>query len=104
MEKDKLEQAVWDALKQVIEPEIGVSIVDLGLIYEVEVDGDRAFIKMTLTSPFCPMAGYIVQLVQNAAMDVEGIATADVQVVFDPPWDPRTMATPEVRRMLGYWD
>ena len=99
----ELEKAVWNALKGLIEPEVGVPIVDMGLIYEVKVEGDKAYIKMTLTSPFCPMGGYIVEMVRNAAMDVKGIAVADVDVVFDPPWDPRTMASEEVKRLLGYF-
>jgi len=98
-----LKDKVWTSLKTVMEPEMGVPMVDLGLIYTVEISNERAVhVQMTLTSPFCPMSGYMAQLVENAVMETEGVKAAEVEVVFDPPWDPTTMATDEIKEMLGY--
>ena len=103
--QETLKDRVWASLKTVIEPELGVPMVDLGLIYDVEeIDDGHVHIKMTLTSPFCPMSGYMVQLVENAALETDGVSSAEVEVVFDPPWDPSTMATEEIKSMLGYGD
>ena len=99
---NELEKRVWGALKTVMEPELAVPMIDLGLIYGVEAADGRVHIRMTLTSPFCPMSGYMVQLVEDAARAVEGVESVEVEVVFDPPWDPMTMATEEVKQLLGY--
>lgn len=98
-----LESDVWDELKRVIEPEIGVPITDIGLIYGVDLssDGHHAHIRMTLTSPACPVAPYLIQLVQTAATQAPGIRSADVELVWDPPWDPYTMIDEDLRDDLG---
>lgn len=101
-DEKSLKDRVWDSLKTVMEPEMGVPMVDLGLIYTVETNEGQVNIRMTLTSPFCPMTGYMAQLVGDAAQATEGVKTVEVEVVFDPPWDPRTMATEEIKEMMGY--
>lgn len=78
---------VVDALRTVFDPEIPVNIYDLGLIYDVLVDADRRVgIRMTLTAPACPAAQTLPGEVREAAKRVEGVSSARVEIVFDPPW------------------
>ena len=84
------EDQVREALRPVVDPEMGVSVVDLGMIREVEVDGDKVEIKMVLTTPFCPLAGVITEQVREAAAQVEGVEEAKV-TLLDEPWDPSWM-------------
>ncbi|MFN7978079.1 MAG: SUF system Fe-S cluster assembly protein [Vicinamibacterales bacterium] len=78
---------VVDALRTVFDPEIPVNIYDLGLIYDVLVDADRKVgIRMTLTAPACPAAQTLPGEVREAAKRVEGVSSAKVEIVFDPPW------------------
>jgi FeS assembly SUF system protein len=81
-------QLVVDALKTVYDPEIPVNIYELGLIYDVNVSGeDHVQVKMTLTAPSCPIADGIVAEVQDKIENIPGVKKADVELVFDPPWD-----------------
>ncbi len=95
------EHALWPAirkgLKEIYDPEIPVNIYELGLIYEVIIkDGDNGkanvTVKMSLTSPGCPVAQEMPQWVQGAIMPVDGIGDVDVDVIWDPPWDPSKMS------------
>src|SRR5580700_12113709 len=89
------------ALRHVVDPEIGVNIVDLGLVYRIEVEGARARIAMTMTSPACPLADYLKDLVTSAIRrHVPDVVDVDIDVVSEPPWDPDTMSD-EARRQLG---
>lgn len=99
-------QAVLEALIPVVDPEMNISIVDLGLIYDVEPDEEnkRLLIKMTLTSPMCPVGPQIMGAVHSCALEIDGVEDVDIQLVWTPPWDPRTMASEEVRMMLGIWE
>lgn len=90
------EQTVLDALRQVIDPELGCNIVDLGLIYNVAIAGSKVRVGMTLTTPGCPMHASISQGAQIVLLGLEGVTDAEVEVVWDPPWDP-TMMTEEGR-------
>ena len=87
-----LYEAVLDALKEIYDPEIPVNIYDLGLIYGVEVDEGHAVVTMTLTTPHCPVAESMPAEVELRVSAVPGIATADVNLVWDPPWDPQKMS------------
>lgn len=87
-----LYEAVIAALKDIFDPEIPVNIYDLGLIYGVEVDGPHAIVTMTLTTPHCPVAESMPGEVEMRVCAVPGIATADVNLVWDPPWDPQKMS------------
>ncbi|MBI2343950.1 MAG: metal-sulfur cluster assembly factor [Deltaproteobacteria bacterium] len=90
------------ALEPVIDPEIGLSIVDLGLIYDTKmIDAGVAHILMTLTSPMCPLGPQIMQDVHAAIQRLEGIRDVKVELTFNPPWDPKTMANDDVKMMLG---
>ncbi len=83
------------------DPELHMSIRDLGLIYDVAVENGRAQVKMTLTSMGCPAGPQLTAGVQAACTRVPGIEGADVEVVWTPKWDPREMASEEARMMLG---
>ena len=82
------EAAVLDALRLVIDPEIGMNIVDLGLIYDVAIEGSRARVTMTLTSAGCPMGESIRGGAEMALLNLEALTDAQVELVFDPPWHP----------------
>jgi metal-sulfur cluster biosynthetic enzyme len=91
---------VREALRTVIDPELGVNIVDLGLVYRIDVDGPRVRVEMTMTSPACPMADFLKELVDTAVRGaVPGVQNVDVAIVWEPPWDPDLMSD-EARRQL----
>ena len=86
--KNKLEEKVIEALKRVHDPEIPVNIYDLGLVYELKIDEQSlVYIKMTLTTPNCPIAEDMPGIVYNEIKSVEGVTDVKVDLVFDPPWD-----------------
>jgi len=91
---------VMKALKECYDPEIPVNVWDLGLIYDVAVDGDKVHVKMTLTAPGCPMHSFISQEVKQKLQTVSGVKEATVEVVWDPPWSPDKMS-PEAKAQLG---
>ena len=97
----QLHDQVVEALKEIYDPEIPVNIYELGLIYGVEVDDDgHAAVTMTLTTPHCPVAESMPAEVELRVSAVPGIATAEVNLVWDPPWDPAKMSD-EARLELG---
>jgi len=83
---------VADLLYQVIDPEIGVNIVDLGLVFGIRVVDGEILITMTLTTPGCPLAGYIEDSIHRALWGLPGDATIKVDIVWDPPWGPELMS------------
>jgi FeS assembly SUF system protein len=84
---------IVDNLRHVYDPEIPVNIYELGLIYEITLNpDDSVYIKMTLTAPNCPVAGEMPIWVKEAAEKVSGVTSADVDLTFDPPWNPTMMA------------
>ena len=91
-ESGSLRDRVVEALKMVYDPEIPVNIYELGLIYDVVVsDAGHVNIRMTLTSPNCPAAQSLPEEVKRKTADVEGVRSAEVEIVFDPPWTPDNM-------------
>ena len=92
---------VRDALKEVYDPEIPVSIVDLGLVYDIKIIDDWVGVKMTLTSPGCGMASMIANNARERLKRIPGVGDADVRVVWQPQWTP-AMMTPEARKKLGW--
>ena len=103
------EQQIFDALKPLEDPELHLGIVDLGLIYGADInpqpDGDEVKLTMTFTSPFCPYGPQLKASVQRTLATLPGVKTAVVNIVFTPPWDPRTMASEECKIALGLgWD
>lgn len=96
-----LEEQIVDALKTVFDPEIPVNIYELGLIYDLAIEDEgQVKIKMTLTSPGCPVAGSLPGEVQTKVEGVPGVANADVELVWDPAWNP-SMMTEAARLQLG---
>ena len=82
------EAAVLNALRLVIDPEIGMNIVDLGLIYDISIEGSRVRVAMTLTTAGCPMSESIRGGAEMALLNLEDVTEAQVELVFDPPWHP----------------
>ena len=94
------EKDVRDALRGVKDPELGLDLVVLGLIYDIDVQEARVDVRISLTSPFCPVAGQIVDDAKAAVLGVAGVEDAHVQLTFDPPWTPDRIA-PLIRSSLG---
>jgi len=96
------EEEIWNALKDIVDPEIGANIVDLGLIYEVRVDnGKDVYVKMTLTVPGCPLMNVLPAQVEERLKQLEGVGKITVQLTFDPPWSPDRMSE-ELRKLYGW--
>jgi metal-sulfur cluster biosynthetic enzyme len=96
------EQDILRALHAVSDPEVGVNIVDLGLIYSVEIDGGRVRIVMTMTTPACPMHFYLTEEVRETILaEFEEVGEVEVQLVWEPAWSPR-MISERGRRQLGW--
>ena len=85
------EADVLDALRAVIDPELGCNIVDLGLVYDVAIHGTKVTVTMTLTTPGCPMHESLCGGVQMALLNLDGVEDAEVKLVWDPPWHPSMM-------------
>jgi FeS assembly SUF system protein len=99
----RLTDEIVAALKTVYDPEIPADIYELGLIYKIDIADDRSVkVDMTLTTPNCPSAQELPQMVENAVSSVAGIGKVDVAVVWDPPWDQSRM-TDEARLVLNMW-
>ncbi len=94
-------EQVFDALKRVYDPEIPTDIVNLGLVYDVSIDGDKVAVKMTTTASGCPVGNYMVAQAKRAIGRVEGVKEVEVELVYDPPWQ-ESMISEEGRRMLGW--
>ena len=94
--------SLMNILQSVEDPELKMSVVDLGLIYNIDVQEDKKVtVDMTLTSPGCPVGPLIQSQIYYKLMDIEEIDDVVVNIVWDPPWDPKIMASEEVKLMLG---
>ena len=100
MSNDLNKDKVIDALKEVFDPEIPVNIVDLGLIYDVDINGSDVDVKMTLTAAGCGMGPYIAQQAEWAISELKDVEDVNVDIVFDPPWDPERI-TEDGKKLLG---
>jgi len=98
---DQLVDRVRNALRVVIDPELGENIVDLGFVYGIAVTDGDVRIVMTATTRGCPAAEFLREGAVNAAMQVSGVRSVDVTMTFDPPWTP-SMIEPSVRASLGF--
>jgi metal-sulfur cluster biosynthetic enzyme len=92
---------VRQALRQVKDPELDMNIVDLGLVYDVEVDGGMVRINMTLTSPGCPAGPMITNDIYKAVRALEGVSDVDIDIVWEPYWTPERI-DPKIRAMMGF--
>ena len=96
------DEQVWNALRTVIDPEIGINVVDLGLVYSVEVSGDQVRVAMTMTTQACPLHAYITEAAEAAIRQFAPDAAAvQVDMVWDPPWSPAMMSD-GAKQQLGW--
>ena len=101
-EKTKIEERIVDVLKTVYDPEIPVNIYDLGMIYKIDVDEKGNLdMDMTFTAPSCPAADFILEDVRTKVESVDGVKSANINLVFDPVWDQRMMSE-DARVELGF--
>ena len=91
---------ILETLKSVYDPEIPVNVVDLGLVYDVQVNDNDVYVQMTLTFPGCGMGPYIAQQAEWAIQDMEGVEEVEIEMVFDPPWSP-DLISEEAKAQLG---
>lgn len=98
---EELTTAVAEALRAVIDPELGYNIVDLGLVYDIVVEGPRVQIRMTTTRPGCPATNALKQGAEEAASGVEGIEAVEVNMTWMPPWSPELMSD-QAKAHLGF--
>ncbi|SRR5258706_14308558 len=98
-------ESVLEALRPVHDPELMISIVDLGLVYDVDVleEGKKLEVRMTLTSPGCPIGPELMAAVDHTARLIPGVEDVHVQLVWEPAWDPTKMASELAREQLGIW-
>ncbi len=91
---------IYEALKSVYDPEIPVNVVDLGLVYDVQVNDSDVYVQMTLTFPGCGMGPYIGQQAEWAIQELDGVEEVQIEMVFDPPWSPELISE-SARAELG---
>ncbi|MEJ2185457.1 MAG: metal-sulfur cluster assembly factor [Gemmatimonadota bacterium] len=94
------ETTVRKALRNVKDPELNLDVVVLGLVYDLDIQDDHVHMRMSLTSPMCPVADMLVDQARQVLEGVEGVKSAEVELTFDPPWTPERM-DPMVRATLG---
>jgi metal-sulfur cluster biosynthetic enzyme len=100
------EERVREALTEVQDPELHMGILELGLVYDVNVEGPQGEdvnVVMTLTSPMCPVGPMFKQSVHSKVESIDGVKNVTVDNTFTPPWDPKTMASDDVKVALGIW-
>jgi metal-sulfur cluster biosynthetic enzyme len=97
-------EEVMNVLKPIQDPEIRIGVVDLGLIYDVNIEEDgKVQVKMTLTTPACPYGEMLIAMVNRAVEDLENVKEVEVVLVWEPPWDPAQMASDTAKDLLGIW-
>lgn len=95
------EEMILEKLKEVIDPEIGIDVVNLGLIYELKINPDNiVYVKMTMTTPGCPLTLWLLQAVEQKILEIPGVKDVEVELTFDPPWTPDRISE-EVKKRLG---
>jgi metal-sulfur cluster biosynthetic enzyme len=95
---------VMDELTDVYDPEINLSIVELGLVYDVDIDeAQNVKVTYTLTTPACPLGPVLDIKIKDKVMQIAGVNDVETELVFSPPWDPRTMASDDIKMQLGIW-
>jgi metal-sulfur cluster biosynthetic enzyme len=101
MPDDLVASEAWRQLESVFDPELGVSLVDLGLVYGLDVKDGEVHVAMTLTTPGCPMSESMPDAVERALLLIPGVSRVSVDLVWEPPWEPEMMAE-RARRELGW--
>jgi metal-sulfur cluster biosynthetic enzyme len=92
---------IMERLRTVVDPEIGINIVDLGLVYGVEIDNGRVHVKMTMTTVGCPLHEVLLNWAERALADLPDVESVKIELVWDPPWNPEMM-TENARKQLGF--
>lgn len=92
---------IIEKLRTCLDPELGINIVDLGLIYSISIEGTHANVLMTLTTPSCPLDSYFIKDITSKLKSVKGIKDVSVELTFDPPWSPAKMSQ-ESKDILGF--
>jgi len=100
MTQDLGVQDIYESLKAVYDPEIPVNIVDLGLIYDVQINDSNVYVQMTLTAPGCGMGPYIAQQAEWAIQEIDGVEEVEIELVFEPAWSP-DLISEDARAGLG---
>lgn len=98
--KKELLQRIYEELRQVVDPEIGLNVVDLGLVYEVVIQEQKILLRMGLTTPLCPYGPELLRTAEVVVREATGYPEVEVEYVMDPPWNP-SMMSPEARAILG---
>ena len=95
------QEAIIEKLRECLDPELGINIVDLGLVYSVNIDDSNIGVQMTLTTPGCPLDSYFVKDITTRLKTLKGVKDVLVELTFDPPWNPAKMSD-ETRDILGF--
>jgi len=95
------EDDVNEALEEVIDPELGLDFVSLGLVYDVDIEGDEVFVTFSLTTPACPIGPQVSEQMRELVGDMEGVSKVHPKMVFDPPWSPEMMSE-DAKFALGF--
>ena len=95
------DDAVYEALEEVIDPELGLDFVSLGLVYDVEIDGGEVYITFSLTTPACPIGPQVTEQIQEFVGELPGVEDVNATMVFTPPWSPDKMSE-DAKFALGY--
>ena len=98
---NSLEEQAWNLLRTVYDPELGLDVVNLGLVYELRVEPPRAYVRMTLTTPGCPLHDSMGDAVRQALSRLPGVEGVEVEITFEPPWTPERLSE-KARRLLGW--
>ncbi len=94
-------EVILEKLKEVVDPEIGIDVVNLGLIYELEIRPDNTvYVKMTMTTPGCPLTMWLLKAVEEKILEIPGVKDAEIELTFDPPWSPERISE-EYKKKLG---
>lgn len=99
---EAVEQAVWNAIREVNDPELGINVVDLGLVYSVDVHDQRVRVTITMTTPTCPLGAHLAKMTEDAIRrSIPQVQSVDVELVWEPPWHPGMMSE-LAKRQLGW--
>ena len=95
------EDDIYEALEEVIDPELGLDFVSLGLVYDVEIDGGEVYITFSLTTPACPIGPQVTEQMREFVSEVDGVEKVHPKMVFEPPWSPEMMSE-DAKFALGF--
>jgi metal-sulfur cluster biosynthetic enzyme len=95
------EEDVYEALEEVIDPELGLDFVSLGLVYDVEIEGQEVYITFTLTTPACPIGPQVTEQMREFVTEIDGVDKVHPKMIFDPPWSPEMMSE-DAKFALGF--